>query len=243
MWHIQKINPVEKILDAKYITFVGAGGKSSLIEYMVGQAINKKKKTVVTTTTKIYAQEPYMLLTGKTGQDNTSSGNPIRVGKSIVDGKLTAVNFDDILKLGKTFDMVFVEADGAKGKPLKYPAPQEPVIPPFSDRIFVVAGLDSLLGHIGEKVFRWELLLEKKGLTGDEIISSELFRLFFTNEILLKGVEREICTIVLNKFDALVQRQAALEIAKAIILQTGVESIVVSSSVFQIFYEIRQLNP
>jgi probable selenium-dependent hydroxylase accessory protein YqeC len=243
MWHIQKVNLLEKVLDARYITFVGAGGKSSLIECLARQAINKKKITVITTTTKIYAQAPYRLLTGETGQNNIAAGDPVRVGKSLADGKLTAVTFDDILMLGKTFDLVFIEADGAKGKPLKYPAPQEPVIPPFSDMIFVVAGLDSLSGHINEKVFRWALLLEKSGLGGDEIISPGVFSLFFTNEILLKGVEKKICTIVLNKYDALLQRQVALEIAKAIIVQTGVKSIIVSSPVFQIFYEIKQLSP
>jgi probable selenium-dependent hydroxylase accessory protein YqeC len=243
MWHIQKINPVERVLNSKYITFVGAGGKSSLIDYLARQTLKIKKKTVVTTTTKIYAQAPYLLLTGKAVQNDIALDNPVRVGKSFADGKLTAVTFDDIRELGKTFDIVFIEADGAKGKPLKYPALHEPVIPPFSDVIFVVAGLDSLWKSINEKVFRWEILAEKSGLGRDEIISPELFRLFFTSEMLLKDVERDICTIVLNKYDALVQRKAALEIAKTIIVQTGVKSLIVSSPVFQIFYEISQLSP
>lgn len=243
MWHIQKINLLDKVLDTQYVTFVGAGGKSSLIESLARQATDKKKKTVITTTTKIYAHAPYLLLTVETGQHDIASGDPVRVGKFLADGKLTAVTFDDILALGKTFDLVFIEADGAKGKPLKYPAPHEPVIPPFSDMIFVVAGLDSLWKPINEKVFRWELLAEKSGLGRDEMISPELFGHFFTSEMLLKDVERKICTIVLNKYDSLVQRKAALEIAKTIILQTGVKSIIVSSTVFHIFYEIRQLSP
>lgn len=243
MWHIRKINPLEKVIEDQFIAFVGAGGKSSLIDYLAKQTSREKKKTVITTTTKIYAKEPYELLIHETVQNGIPSDEPVRVGKSFADGKLTAVTFDDILALGKSYDLVFIEADGAKGKPLKYPAPQEPVIPPFSDRVFVVAGLDSLSGHIKDKVFRWELLLEKVGLTGDEIISPELFGHFFIDEILLKGVEKKICTIVLNKYDALVQRQSALEIAKVIILQTGVESIIIASLVFQIFYEIRRLTP
>ena len=114
--------------------------------------------------------------------------NPIRAGKTIENGKLTAVTFDDIRELGKTFDTVLIEADGAKGKPLKYPAPHEPVIPPFSGMVFVLAGLDSLFGQIKEKVFRWDVLREKWKLTGDEIISPEIFSLFFTDEVLLKDI-------------------------------------------------------
>jgi probable selenium-dependent hydroxylase accessory protein YqeC len=242
MWHIQKIDPADLIVDRQYIAFVGAGGKTSLIEYLAGETAKRSKKTVITTTTKIYAREPYLLLTQNRRGDGPAD-NPIRTGKTIEDGKLTAVTFDDIHELGKTFDTVLIEADGAKGKPLKYPAPHEPVIPPFSGMVFVIAGVDGLFGQIKEKVFRWDMFRKIKGLTGDETISPELFSLFFTNEVLLKDIGSKPCTIVLNKYDAFTQKQVLCHIAREIIKKTGVERVIVSSLAFRIFYEIRYFSP
>ena len=160
MWHIRKIDPAKNVLTKKYITFVGAGGKSSLIGYLAAQAAGRDKRTAITTTTRIYAQEPFALLAGNTVKDAVSA-NPIRIGKSCDKGKLTSVGFDDVLAMGERFDTILIEADGAKGKPLKYPALYEPVIPPFSEIIFVVAGLDGLYQPLRDQVFRWEMLKEK----------------------------------------------------------------------------------
>jgi probable selenium-dependent hydroxylase accessory protein YqeC len=242
MWHIQKINPADLIVDIQFIAFVGAGGKTSFIEYLAGESAKRNKKTVITTTTKIFAREPYILLT-QLRDDNNVANNPTHSGKTIEDGKLTAVTFDDLRELGKVFNAVLIEADGAKGKPLKYPAPHEPVIPPFSGLVFVIAGLDSLFGQIKEKVFRWNVLKEKEKFTGDEIISAEIFNSFFTNEGLLKDIGSKPCAIVLNKYDDCMQKQVIFHIARDIIEKTGVERVIISSLAFHIFYEIRYFSP
>ena len=87
--------------------------------------------------------------------------------------------------------------------------------------VFVLAGLDSLFGQIKEKVFRWDMLKKIKGLTGDETISPELFSLFFTEEILLKGIGSKPCVIVLNKYDTFTQKKVLFHIAREIIKKTG----------------------
>ena len=242
MWHIQKIDLTDLIADTQYIAFVGAGGKTSLIEYLAGEMVKRNKKTAITTTTKIYAREPYVLLT-LNRDTHDAADNPIRIGNTIQDGKLTAVTFDDIHKLGKTFDTVLIEADGAKRKPLKYPAPHEPVIPPVSGMVFVLAGLDSLFEQMKETVFRWDMLKKVKGLTGDETVSPELFSLFFTDEILLKGIGSKPCVIMLNKYDTFMQKKVLFHIAGEIIKKTGLERVIIASLAFRIFYEIRHLSP
>jgi probable selenium-dependent hydroxylase accessory protein YqeC len=242
MWHIQKINPADLIVDTQFIAFVGAGGKTSFIEYLAEQTAKGNRKTVITTTTKIYVRKPYVLLT-QFRDDNNVAGNPIHAGKTIENGKLTAVTFDDLHELGKVFDTVLIEADGAKGKPLKYPAPHEPVIPPFSGLVFVIAGLDSLFGQIKEKVFRWDILRKKGELSGEETILPELFSLFFTDDVLLKGIGSKPCAILLNKYDTFMQKKVLFRIAREIIEKTGVERIIISSLAFHIFYEIRHFSP
>ncbi len=37
---------------------------------------------------------------------------------------------------------LLIEADGARGRSLKAPAPHEPIVPPFADLVVSVAGLD-----------------------------------------------------------------------------------------------------
>jgi len=242
MWYIQRIDPVDLIADIKYSTFVGAGGKTSLIEYLAKKTSGRNKKTVITTTTKIYAREPYATL-AQQSKNNTGSINPIRVGKTTENGKLTSVTFDDIRQLGQTFDAVLIEADGAKGKPLKYPAPYEPVIPPFSEMVFVLAGLDSLYRPVNEKVFRWHIMKEKGEINGDDIISPDNFNRFFTDEVLLKNVGDKPCTIILNKYDALTQKKALYPLIKSILRKTGVKKVIVASLIYCIFYEIQLLDP
>jgi probable selenium-dependent hydroxylase accessory protein YqeC len=241
MWHIKKIDPADLVIDTQYSAFVGAGGKTSFIEYLAGKT-ERNKKTVITTTTKIYARKPYMLL-AQDRSDNNAMANPIRAGRTIENGKLTAITFDDLRELGKTFDTVLIEADGAKGKSLKYPAPHEPVIPPFSGIVFVIAGLDSIFGQIKENIFRWNILVEKEGVNGDETISPEIFASLFTNEILLKDIGNKPCAIVLNKYDTFMYKKLLSHISKEIIKITGVERVIVSSLAFRIFYEIRYTNP
>lgn len=242
MWHIRKIDPADLVVDSQYIAFVGAGGKTSLIEYLARETTKKNQKTVITTTTKIYAREPYILLTQNKGSNNYGD-NPIRAGKTVENNKLTAVTFEDLRELGKMFDTVLIEADGAKGKSLKYPAPHEPVIPPFSEMVFILAGLDCLFGQIKEKVFRWDIFREEMDTTGNEIISPEIFCRFFIDEALLKDMGDKPCTIVLNKYDTLAQKKVLFNIAREIIKKTGVGRVIVSSLAFRIFFEIRYFAP
>ena len=236
MWNYRKIDFIRPALTEKYIAFVGSGGKTTLMEYMAGEFLKQGRTVAITTTTKIYVKDPYILL------DEVVKGRAampfVRVGRNIENGKLTAIGFDDIGMLGSIYDIVLIEADGAKGRPLKYPAPYEPVIPHFSEKIFAVCGLDALFGRLDEDVFRWELFREATGTGGDALITRQLFLRFFADDALLKGVDREKCTVVLNKYDMLGIKSEAMEIGKEIIAGTGVEEVMVSSVLYKVFWGI-----
>ena len=57
-------------------------------------------------------------------------------------------------------DITFLEADGAKCLPCKFPAAHVPVILPQSDIVLAVAGLSALYRPLGEVCFRAELAIE-----------------------------------------------------------------------------------
>lgn len=239
MLRIQRIDPLADIIGKRYVTFVGAGGKTSLIEYLAAGAVQRGKRVAITTTTKIFVKDPY-ILTEEKDPERLDMPSCLRIGRSLEGGKLTGVSFDEIDRIGGLFDLVLIEADGSKRLPLKYPAEHEPVVPPCSEMIFVIAGLDGLFCKVREKVFRWELFCDRTGIKADEIVSPDIFLRLFSRDILLKGVDDIQCTIVLNKLDTLALKGNALKLAGA--LQNtlpGVKAIA-SAIHFGIFYTVQK---
>ncbi len=208
------------------------------MEYLAVTASRSGRKPAVTTTTKIYADEPFFLLQDLPPQPPEQL-EFLRIGRSVEGGKLTGIGFDDVRRLRSLYDPVLVEADGAKGRPLKYPSPHEPLIPPSVDLIFVIAGLDGLYGRVGEEVFRWELFCEATGIGGDARVTPSLFANLFHDHILLKGVDRQKTVIVLNKYDLLDDKADAMVLARRIIISTGIP-VVVSSVAKGIFYGVER---
>jgi probable selenium-dependent hydroxylase accessory protein YqeC len=237
MLHFQRIDPLQSILPLKFVAFVGGGGKTSFIEYLAGRLIEAGKTVAITTTTKIYAREPYHVL--KNVDSPIKRGMPlIRVGRTLENGKLTSVSPLDIEHLGAIYDTVLIEADGAKSKPLKFPAPYEPVIPSVAEKVYVVSGLDALYLKVREAVFRWELLHNSVGIDGDAVVSPDIFIGFFSDSILFKGVDLRKCVVVLNKYDALKQKSCATDIARALCRNFKGLFVTISSVNLRTFYNI-----
>ena len=243
MWYLRKIDQLPSLLREKFISFVGAGGKTALAEYLGRAAVERGKRVAITTTTKIWAREPYVTLDRGHGQLGQKGRPFLRVGRSVEQGKLTGLGPDEVEALGGAYDLVLVEADGSRGQPLKYPADFEPVIPPFSDRIVVVAGLEALGGTIAQKVFRWELFTKASGLAGQGEVTIPVILRLFEADGLMKGVDRARSIIVLNKYDACGQREKALDLARAVLLATGSTEAVVASVRHGIFYGLTPRGP
>jgi probable selenium-dependent hydroxylase accessory protein YqeC len=241
MWHFHRIDPLELLSDAKYPSFVGAGGKTTLIEYLGREAARTGKTVAVTTTTKIYGTPPYVLFENISlppSSDHRIRDGFVRIGKYRKGEKLTGLSFDDVRLLGDLFDLVLIEADGAKRYPLKCPATHEPVIPPFSDKIFVVAGLDALHQTVEASVFRWELARDMAGISGDVSVTTNVFSDFFSSSMLLKDVDLAKCTVILNKYDVLKERHEAMAVAGKILEKTGVAEAIISSPLHRLFYRL-----
>jgi probable selenium-dependent hydroxylase accessory protein YqeC len=243
MWFFRRIDPdhirFELTREGHYLSFVGAGGKTTLIEYLAADAIRRGKRVAITTTTKIWAKEPYVLWADL----DKAQARPdfVRVGEAVAEGKLTALQPEEVTGLGSAYDLVLIEADGSKGKPLKYAAEHEPVIPPFSDGVIVVAGLDALSGRADEQIFRWNLFQRTTGLAGDARVTPSLFLRLFESDALMKGVDRKKCVIVLNKYDACTERDMVTDIAKEVLKKTGTPRAIISSVLFKTFYNVERL--
>jgi hypothetical protein len=74
--------------------------------------------------------------------------------------KISPLPPEEFEKLRSVCDMLFIEADGAKMKPIKAPDTYEPVLPASTDVIMVSAGLDALGGRLEDVCFRKERAVE-----------------------------------------------------------------------------------
>ena len=229
MWYLERIDPLPSLLGEHVISFVGAGGKTSLAEYLGRAAAASGRRVVMTTTTKIWAAEPYVTFDDPRPKKGGESRRFIRMGKSVDQGKLTGLSAGEVEALGRDYDLVLVEADGAKGRPLKYPAAYEPVIPPCSGLIVVVAGLDALGRTIAETVFRSEQFIQATGLSSGAEVTTPVFLRLFEGDGLMKGVNKAGCVIVLNKFDACGDRESVPGLAWAVSRHTGGTQVIVAS--------------
>jgi probable selenium-dependent hydroxylase accessory protein YqeC len=236
MLYFRKTDPFDTLINGKYVTFVGAGGKTSLAEILAQQALARGMRVALTTTTKIWAKEPYVTIGDKEWQ--RSGERLLHIGKTVEASKLTGLEPGEVALLGRDFDLILIEGDGSKGLPLKYPADFEPVIPAFSDKVVVLAGLDALSGRLSEKVFRWELLPEAAGLSGDETVSVDLFLRLLAADGMMKDVDTGRCAVVLNKYDRCLRRQDAFDIAGKLCQRPDRAPVLVGSARLSCFYSV-----
>jgi probable selenium-dependent hydroxylase accessory protein YqeC len=240
MWYLRKIDPLVSFENKKYVSFVGAGGKTSYAEHVAARAVKEGRRVLITTTTKIWAREPYATLEDGPSIDQWD-GRFVRVGKNSDKGKLTGLTPDQVKWAGSHYDLVLIEADGSKSMPLKYPASFEPVIPDFTDLTVVVAGLDALSGRIAETVFRSELLAEKRGIPGDGRVTVPFFLSLFEEDGFFKDVDPAKCLVVLNKYDVCPERGRVPELARGLSEKLSGVPLIVSSVKRGIFYGIERV--
>ena len=111
---------------APLAAFVGAGGKSTLIDALGVQAARRGWHALISTTTHIWRPDGGVV----TVQDSPA--------------KLAAVCRTHAVVTAGQVDIILLEADGAKGRPIKAPRTHEPVLPPQVTHVCAVVGLHAL---------------------------------------------------------------------------------------------------
>lgn len=125
------------------ITIVGAGGKTSLM-FSASSLLRKNYKVLVTTTTNIYVpsekfydkiimlseikDENYKKLIEKSNNGVYVIGNKISNNTVANKLKIKGLSFEVLDKIIPYFDIVIIESDGSKEKPLKGWKDSEPVV-------------------------------------------------------------------------------------------------------------------
>ena len=145
------------------ITIVGAGGKTSLM-FSASSLLRKDYKVLVTTTTNIYVPDPEVVnFDGFCLVDNKKELESILksdekgvyiIGSKIINNsnkqKLKGLNFEVLDKIVPYFDIVIIEGDGSKEKPLKGWKDSEPVVYDKTNKIIGVVDITSIGLDINE---------------------------------------------------------------------------------------------
>ena len=148
---------------SRIVAFVGAGGKTSALYAAADSA--ESYRTLITTTTHIrdprlepyrrigpilmdkrYAEPPPGMDPGPVFPHPAPGGPPsiLAAGTVPEEGKLAGIHPLWASRLALGCDLLLLEADGSRGLPVKAPADYEPVVPPGTDTLVGVIGLDCL---------------------------------------------------------------------------------------------------
>jgi len=139
-----------KIKKGDVVSIVGAGGKTTLLNYLSNK-YRRDNSVLMTTTTKIFPPLKYDYLYHNIKFLDTVS-QPLKNSLYIVapkyKDKLSSLPMGDLKILIKYFDYTFIEADGSKMKPLKGWNETEPVI--CTETTITIGVID--LTHIGKAI-------------------------------------------------------------------------------------------
>ena len=125
------------------IALVGGGGKTTTL-FSLGRAL--PGRVVLTTTTKMGRDrtEGRPILCRPTMAEVRAIAGPTLVWDSMDEHKAIGVTGETVDSWFDAVDHIVVEADGARRKPFKAPAPYEPVIPSRATTVVAVIGADAL---------------------------------------------------------------------------------------------------
>ena len=146
------------------IAVVGSGGKTTLIKKLAAQYHSEGKTVLVTATTHMFLEED-TLLTDDAGMILQALNETGYVMAGIPDGeKIKALSTETFDAVCACTDVVLVEADGSRMRPLKFPNSTEPVIPEHTDEIIVVCGLNAIGQKAQDVCHRLELVKSCLGI-------------------------------------------------------------------------------
>ena len=178
------LSPLLGLADSQIITFIGGGGKTSLMNTLGKEFASHGYPTLLTTTTHImkpdFLSDESYIENEDLGQlaniftnlkKNTlplaALGIPEKVVNSNIKWRSPSSDFcEKIAAFSKKFSTktpykffkILCEGDGSKRLPIKLPKDGEPVFFPKTDTVIGVIGLSCLGKPIKETLFRYELL-------------------------------------------------------------------------------------
>ncbi|HWX24980.1 MAG TPA: selenium cofactor biosynthesis protein YqeC [Vicinamibacteria bacterium] len=164
------------------VAAVGAGGKTTLLYRLAHEAHSAGLRVLVTSTTHMGPLPEATtgpLLLGDVAREAieeavSRTGLVTLLGKRVRPDKIEGISAEQVDSVAPLVDLVLVEADGARGRSLKLPAPHEPVLPGTTGVVLVLAGMDVLGAPLTDaNVHRVALVTSACGRAEGEPVDAE----------------------------------------------------------------------
>lgn len=154
---------------------VGSGGKTTFIHKLADAYRKEGKRVLITTTTHMYIEQDTLVTDDAQTIIAHLEKNHYAFAGSLSDDpqKIGPLSNETFQSIQKYADEILVEADGSRGLPLKYPKEGEPVLLPYSDRIFVITSLLALGKPAGEVIHRLPEALSVLEISEDTGVRAE----------------------------------------------------------------------
>ena len=226
----------------RVIAFVGGGGKSTSINVLAQEFKSLGKKVLITSTTMIFYPEhkdnDKFILGVLPIEYKPKAGTITLFGKAMVKEKIKGPRPMELKEIynRNIFDIILIEADGAKRKPITAPAPHEPVVSDFVKVTIGVIGLDSVGQLLDEdKTHRPEILRKIFNVEIPHIIGTDdIVKLIVDRNGLFKDVKGKKL-VFLNKADNEELRLIGDEICQ-ILFKTDIKDIFITQINEKIIY-------
>ncbi len=183
-----KLHHALGISSGDVVAFVGAGGKSSAIMTVAGELLEAGMTVLAAPTTKMLVNEAERigpLITSEDGgglraraEEALSSGiRGVVVGGGLLSkNRVGGVEPGAISSLASLADVVLVEADGSRRRPIKGTAAYEPALPEAATLVIAVANIGAFGVPVDEEhVHRPELFSKLTGIGSGQSITAGAF--------------------------------------------------------------------
>lgn len=208
----------------RIVSFVGGGGKTTTMYQLADELAEAGKRVLVTTSTHIRrpaceAQTAAIEHVRELTEDSwkgmiLTSGKPEGDKFTMPQGLTEEAELSRLLTLA---DVILVEADGAKGLPVKVPETWEPVILPQTGLVIGCVGLSALGRPFQEVCFRFASQGAWIRRGEEEPVEPEDLALILMDERgSHKAVEGRYYRVVLNQADTQEKKQAGETVARCL---------------------------
>jgi molybdenum cofactor cytidylyltransferase len=222
------------------VSFVGGGGKTTSMFRLASELSSAGLRVVTTTTTHISEDQarsasvsihPEEL--GKLGNHLDCFGTCLIVGPPDGKGRVTGVpgKFISALHNRPDVDVIVIEADGSRSRPFKAPGEREPVVPELTTILVPIAGVNVIGRALNEdNVHRPEIISVLADAPPGRPITEETVARILAHpqggaKLLPAGAR---LVPMLNKADAPEDLACASRIARRLLADPSVDSVIIS---------------
>ncbi len=205
---------IEALMIPRGVTaFVGGGGKTTAIARLALE-LSGSGRVLVATTTRIFPPGYFTLIDPDVSTLSRAFERHSVVAAGSIQGEKLGPP-EGLSELAARCDYALIEADGARGLPLKAPAAHEPVIPEDTRLVVAVMGVDGV-GRPISATHRPEIYARLTGKPPDAIVTPEDAALVLCHPEGQRKSVRCAWRVLINKADDAEALEKARESARRI---------------------------